>query len=152
MKHTAEQTHLYAVLCDPTRPLCVTEDVIEQFFGCVFFMCVCTVCHAIKCTGNQKQIVLAVADTLSRTRWEQIKSKLHFSDNTEMDVSDDKLFKIRPYFDSLSTKFNNIPMDEKLCVDEQIIPFKGKHRFKQYVKSKPKNRAAKSYSYVIRME
>jgi hypothetical protein len=110
IKHTAEQTNLYAVKCDPTRPMCVTEDGIEQFFGCVFFMCVCSLpCY--KMYWKPETRVPALADTQGHARWEQIKSKLHFSDDTEMDGNDDKVFKIRPFFDSLSTKFNNIPMD-----------------------------------------
>ena len=50
----------------------------------------------------------------------------------------DSLQKIRSIFDKLVKNFNCILIAELLCVDEQIIPFKGRHRLKQYMSKKPK--------------
>ncbi|XP_047120479.1 piggyBac transposable element-derived protein 3-like [Schistocerca piceifrons] len=81
-------------------------------------------------TANQ---IPAVADIMSCSRWEQLKLGLHFSDNENIDPAD-KLHKIRPFLESLVGNFQSIPMSEKLSVDEQMIPFKGKHSLKNYVK------------------
>jgi hypothetical protein len=45
---------------------------------------------------------------------------------------------LQPFLDSLSNNLQKICIDEKVCADEQIIPFKGKHSLKVYVKNKPK--------------
>ncbi|XP_046993860.1 piggyBac transposable element-derived protein 3-like [Schistocerca americana] len=79
----------------------------------------------------------AVADVTSRNRWEQLKLGLHFNDNETIDQAD-TLYKIRPFLEPLVENFRRIPMSEKLSVDEQMIPFKGRHTFKNYVKNKPK--------------
>ncbi|XP_040075168.1 piggyBac transposable element-derived protein 4-like [Ixodes scapularis] len=49
----------------------------------------------------------------------------------------DKLFKIRPPLEMLLPKFEEIPQEQCLCVDEQIVPFKGHSSIKQYLPKKP---------------
>ncbi|KAJ8930526.1 hypothetical protein NQ314_016673 [Rhamnusium bicolor] len=82
---------------------------------------------------------------MSRNRWEQIKSRIHFNDNAYLPNNNDKLYKIRPFIEKVVANFKNIPMDEKVCVDEQMIPFKGHHSIKQYLKSKPKKWGYKAF-------
>lgn len=59
--------------------------------------------------------------------WEAIKCNLHFADNMKQSHQGqpgyDKLYKVRPLLSSLLERFQAIPKDEKLCVDEQIVPF-----------------------------
>lgn len=49
----------------------------------------------------------------------------------------DRLFKVRPIIEQVRRQLHQLPLEENLCVDEQIIPFKGKFMAKQYVKGKP---------------
>lgn len=56
----------------------------------------------------------------------------------------DNLQKIKLILDEFKN-FNRIPMAEHLCVDEQIISFKGRHRLKQYMLKKPKKWAYKAF-------
>lgn len=90
-----------------------------------------------------------VADIMSRDRWKQIKSFLHFNDNTNIPSKDDpardKLFKIRPLIDHVVPKFQGLPMNQKLCVDEQMVPFKGQSCLKQYLPKKPHKWGYKIY-------
>ncbi|KAM7283933.1 piggyBac transposable element-derived protein 2-like [Ixodes scapularis] len=72
---------------------------------------------------------------MSRDRWEQIKSSLHFNDNSVC-PSEDKLFKVRPVIDFLKESFARIAMDHMLSLDEQMVPFKGGSSLKQYLPSK----------------
>lgn len=85
--------------------------------------------------------VSQVADTLSLNRWEEIKIFLHFNDNNDQPVQSDdnfdELFKIRPLITNLVSKMNAIPMSEKLSVGEQMVPFMGQNRLKQYLPKKP---------------
>ena len=67
---------------------------------------------------------------------------MHFDDNskcvTNKDHPDyDKLFKIRPLISHLQFKFRRISKPQRLCVDEQMIPFKGISTLKQYMPLKP---------------
>ncbi|CAK9814101.1 PiggyBac transposable element-derived protein 3 [Anthophora plagiata] len=141
ISNIVDYTNMYAVQCDPTKPIDVSVNEIEQFFGCCFFMSIYGLPRSEMYWSSETR-VSAVADTMSRTRWKEIKSKIHFSrnlqDNTNNSEVTDSLQKIRPILDKLLKNFNRIPMSEHVCVDEQIIPFKGRHRLKQYMPKKPK--------------
>lgn len=82
-----------------------------------------------------------VSSVMSRDRWEEIKRYLHCNDNSSQlplgDQNRDKLFKVRPVIDHLQKKFRALPKTQFLCVDEQIVPFKGKSGLKQYNPKKP---------------
>ncbi|KAL2092932.1 hypothetical protein ACEWY4_010244 [Coilia grayii] len=63
---------------------------------------------------------------------------LHFVDLNDED-GDDRFSKIRPVLDVLQTTFLAIMEPKEFqSIDEQIIPFKGKHSTKQYIPKKPK--------------
>jgi len=50
----------------------------------------------------------------------------------------DPLFKIRPVFDTLITKFQDVyTPEEQLTIDEAICPFRGRIFFRVYIKGKP---------------
>ncbi|KAK9743651.1 Transposase IS4 [Popillia japonica] len=87
---------------------------------------------------NNLLVGTRIAETMSRNRWEQINSKIHFNDNNLLVGCKDKLYKIRSFIDSIVKNFNKIPIREKICVDGQMIPYKGHHSIKQYMKAKPK--------------
>ena len=77
-----------------------------------------------------------VVDIMTRDRWEEIKSSIHFVDNSQLHELD-KIAIIRPFVEHLKSKFKEIPMTTDLCVDESIIPFKGQSSIKQYNPKKP---------------
>lgn len=60
---------------------------------------------------------------------------LHFCNNDEK--NDDRLFKIRLAVDDLKTSFqNNFTPYQNLCIDESLLLFKGRLKFKQYIPSR----------------
>lgn len=69
------------------------------------------------------------SEVMSCNRWEEIKSRLHIVDNSTLDPNPsnnkDKFFKVRPLVDHLRSEFKKIPMTQDLCIDEQMVPFKG---------------------------
>ncbi|XP_020298531.1 piggyBac transposable element-derived protein 4-like, partial [Pseudomyrmex gracilis] len=70
--------------------------------------------------------------SLSRNRYLQSLRYLHFSNNKE--VSNHPLKKIKPVIDHLKEKFGNILIaGEKLCIDENLVLWKGKLKFKQFL-------------------
>ena len=72
-------------------------------------------------------------------RFERIKRFLYCNNNTQMPGDgNDKLYKIRPITDALKSHFQLSAPTENLCIDEQMVPFKGRSRLKQYNLQKPK--------------
>ena len=80
--------------------------------------------------------VAAVADVMTLNRFEEIKSSLHFSDNTSQTT--DKLTKIRPLLKTLRERYETAAsLEEHLSVDDQTVPFKGKSCLRHYNPKKP---------------
>ncbi|KAM4623623.1 piggyBac transposable element-derived protein 2-like [Polymixia lowei] len=137
IEEVVQQTNLYALQCNVTKPLNVTVAEMEQFIGVSFYMSI----HGLPKTRlywKPQTRVEMVANTMTVNRWENIKRYLHFADNNNFVPGGDKLFKVRPLLSFLNNSFRSIPMDEMLCVDEQMVPFKGKSLLKQYIPMKPK--------------
>jgi hypothetical protein len=77
-------------------------------------------------------------DTMSCERFSLLRNNLHFVDNLEK-PSDctDKFYKTRPLIDIVRKFCLELPLEENLSIDEQIVPFKGNLSIKQYMKGKP---------------
>ena len=134
-KVIVEETIRYSFQCRPNKPLKFDISDLEKFLGTTMWM------SLIKLTRTRrywkpKFRIPNVAEIISLNKWEEIKRFLHFADNTEMD-HEDKVHKIRPILQMLRDALNRIPKEECLCVDEQIVPFKGRSSLKQYNAKKP---------------
>jgi hypothetical protein len=132
------QTSLYSTQKDPHKLITVTKSGIEQLIGTLIFMSIYGLPRTEIYWGTETRIS-QVADVMSRNKWQDIKTNIHLNDNSNSGQTTDKLFKLRPFLDSLLNNLQKIPIDEKVCVDEQIIPFKSKHSLKLYVKNKPED-------------
>ncbi|XP_032688641.1 piggyBac transposable element-derived protein 4-like [Odontomachus brunneus] len=70
--------------------------------------------------------------TMSRNRYLQILRYLHFQNNK--DTINHPLKKIKPIIDDLNEKFSNtINAGRNLCIDESLLLWKGKLKFKQFI-------------------
>ncbi|KAL6485882.1 hypothetical protein MHYP_G00052740 [Metynnis hypsauchen] len=136
-----KESNLYSIQCNPNKPLNLTIEELEQFFGTVLHMSLFGL-PATRMYWSQSSRIPHVADMMPLARWEAIKKFLHFSDNSGQPTKDmadyDELYKIRPLLDHILAKLKKLPMHENLSVDEQMVPFKGKSRIKQYLPSKPR--------------
>ncbi|KAH8022895.1 hypothetical protein HPB51_006253 [Rhipicephalus microplus] len=141
LSHICEQSSLYSAQRNPNKVTSMTVNDLEQFIGTVLTMSLMKLPQT-RMYWSQRFRVSQVADTMTRDRWEEIKQSLHFSDNQEApDQNDpelDRLYKVRPLFDHLVAKCHEIPKSQKLCVDEQLVPFKGRSSLKQYLPNKLK--------------
>ena len=77
---------------------------------------------------------------MSRNRYQSILEFLHFNDNTFFDVADpdwDRLSKVRPLIEHLVKRFKGayIP-SRKISIDEELMLWKGRLGFKQYIPNK----------------
>ncbi|VEN42899.1 unnamed protein product, partial [Callosobruchus maculatus] len=78
-----------------------------------------------------------IANSMRRNRFETLKRFAHCADNDNL-AQGDKFAKVRPLFD----KFNKIfleyaPLEERLSLDESMVPYFGRHGAKQFIKGKP---------------
>ena len=140
-----EQSNLYCSQKDINKTLNLNRNELEQFVGMTFYMSIAKLPSSRMYWGTYTR-VSQVADVMAVNRFEQIKSNLHFNDNTKMAVPNtDKLFKVRPLIDSLTKTFSEQTPQEYLSIDEQVIPFKGKSSLKTYNPKKPKKWGYKVY-------
>ena len=105
----------------------LTPLEFAQFLGVVVNMSIISLPRS-RLYWSRQLGVAHISNVMSRERFEQIKKFIHFNDNALMvppgDDNFDRLFKVRPLLNHLQLKFNNIPMDQMMCVDEQMVPFK----------------------------
>lgn len=62
---------------------------------------------------------------------------IHLSDNTELDTTD-RYAKIRPFIDASNKRFMQFGIwSHDLSIDEQMIPYFGRHSCKMFIRGKP---------------
>lgn len=139
LENFVQQTNLYSVQQKGNSINTCTSE-IEQFLGIHLMMSVVKMPSYRMYWANETRFS-PVADKLSRNRFDCLRTYFHVNDNANMtnakDKNHDKLFKVRPFIDSVRENMRKIEPDEKCSVDELIIPFKGRSTMKQYVKNKP---------------
>lgn len=85
-------------------------------------------------------------NAMSCDRFVQLRGNLHFCNNLEKpERSSDKFYKVRPLIECVRNRCLQLEAEEDVCVDEQIIPFKGRLQMKQYMKGKPNSWGIKVY-------
>ncbi|MCL4124285.1 UNVERIFIED_CONTAM: hypothetical protein GTU68_017635, partial [Idotea baltica] len=140
LDNITSQSNLYATQKDANKTLNLTKNELEQFIGSLMWMSILKLSNT-RSYWRGHMANLLVAKVFSRDRWETIKSNLHFNDNTYMPDRNgpnfDNLYKIRPIISSLKEIFRAIPMTSRLCIHEQMVPFKGRSCLKRYILSKP---------------
>ncbi|XP_046395761.1 piggyBac transposable element-derived protein 3-like [Ischnura elegans] len=85
-----------------------------------------------------KALGLNFFNAMTKNRFFKLWNHLHLVNNLEHDKScKDRLFKVRPIFQAVQKRCKELDLEQKLCVDEQMVPFKGTLSVKQYIKGKP---------------
>lgn len=135
-----DQSNLYSVQQDPNKPVRISETEMKRFIGILLMTGVyCFPDQRLFWSGTTR--VESVSSVMSRDRFLEIKQSLHVVDNSiQVDRTDpnfDRAHKVRPLLNIIKENFRMIPKEEKLSVDEQIIPFKGKSIMKQHMPNKP---------------
>lgn len=86
-------------------------------------------------------------EIMSRDRFLDILSQLHFRDNEAMRPDEtDRLYKLRPVLDHLANKYRSVyTPGQNVTVDESLMKFKGRLKFKQYCPMKRSRFGIKVY-------
>lgn len=78
-----------------------------------------------------------VKNCMSRNNFCNIKRNIHLSDNSTLDKTD-KFAKVRPLMDIINKKNLQFGVFSfSLSIDEQMVPYYGRHSCKMYIKGKP---------------
>jgi hypothetical protein len=78
-----------------------------------------------------------VAKLMSSKQFKRIKRNIHFANNLELKTND-KFAKIRPLVNLIRKSLGQFGVfSHHLCVDEQMIPFNGRHSCKMFMANKP---------------
>lgn len=116
----------------PTNP-----QEMETFFGIVLWMGLLGA-PTFRSYWSQNFIYKNNIPTImSRNRFEQLLKMWHFSNNEDPSLENDRLRKISPLVERLLVCFqDSMVPDRDVCIDESIVPFRGRLRFRQYIKNK----------------
>ena len=74
---------------------------------------------------------------MSRDKFFQIKAHLHFTDNMDPRAKTDRYWKIKPVIEILDERFRAVyTPTQKVCVDESLFLYRGRHHAVQFIASK----------------
>lgn len=114
----------------------IDRDELYVFFGIIMWMGLIkmpSISHYWRTSNLYKN---SIPMYMSRNRFELILSVIHVSDNNNA-PQNNRLYKIQPLVDMLVEKFNNVLIPEKnVCIDESMVPFRGRLLFRQYIANK----------------
>ena len=166
-KNLAQQTNIYASAClckqsrrssakqlnllSHTKPwTTVDEEEMKKFFGLLFAMALNPKTQVTHFWSTKSFLHCAFfSEAMSRDRFLNILRFLHVVDNKKQanpTIRKDKLWKIRPFIDSLSSQFKTLYHPGKqLSLDEGTCPFKGRVSFVTYNPRKPNKYGIKLY-------
>ena len=132
------QTNLFATQTNVAGNFSINKKELEQFIGICFHMSVIGI-PGTRRYWSIRNGIPQVYEVMTVKRFDEIKRNLHFSDNSQRTLpTPDRIFKIRGLVDRVRENLKRNPLEQYLCVDEQVVPFKGKSILKQYNPQKPK--------------
>ena len=151
------ETNRFAIQCltangkDPNSWVAVTLEELKAFLGLIIAMSI----HSLPSLRDywKDDWILGVpefAKVMPRNRFLDINRYLHLNDNSKMPAREspdvDKLFKLRPFLESLQANFTRCynPHKEQ-AIDEAMIKYKGRTSLKQYMPMKPIKRGIKMW-------
>jgi len=119
----------------PWQPI-VLEDM-TKFIGLLLWMGVLNYPNIANYWSKAEKYENSVAPKImSRNKFELILRFWYFADNETSDKSD-RLYKIRNILDKINLNFEHLlTPGEIIAVDESMIPFRGRLKFRQYIPSK----------------
>lgn len=140
----AEQTNLYAaqkIEARYTQRLAkwteTSKSEIKRLFGLVLWMGLVKLPALHHYWSNDPAYLQTFPKAvMPRNRFELLLRMLHFVDNEKHNGSN-RLNKIQPIIDILETNYKKYyNPSEDICIDESLIPFRGRIVFRQYLKQK----------------
>lgn len=114
-----------------------TKNEIRKLLGILGYMGLVNMPTIQKYWSTDKKYSNSICrDTMPRNRFELLLSMFHFSDNQE-NVTQSRIHKVKPLLDAFLKNCQLAYTPEKIyCIDESLIPFRGRLVIKQYLPQK----------------
>lgn len=141
-----DETNRYAIQQKSNNWSEVTIEEMQAFAGMVILMGVNNLpVIDLYWSTNPLFYNQIIANVMTCKRFKKILENIHLNDNEKMpkrgDVDFDKLYKIRPFLNQMSSNFVDSAIPTKSqSIDESMILFTGRSAIKQYMPKKPKIR------------
>ena len=137
--YISDQTNMYSVAKSGVS-INTTPDEIERLFA-IWLYSGLFPAPSYRDYWSPETCLSCIADLMPVNRYEKLMQNIHMCDNNLMrkrgETGYDPLFKIRRFYDTIRNKCRSEQQTEFQSIDEQIVPFKGRHIRKQYLPSKP---------------
>lgn len=131
-----ECTNIYALQNNDMHFPPTNVKELKAFFG-LHIITGCLKFPRLSMYWNKSLKVQIFHETMSINRFYKLRTNLHCVNNLDDQNQNDKLWKVRPIFDSVLSRCKELDVEKNVCVDEQMVPFKGHSNIKQYIKNKP---------------
>ncbi|CAH1980597.1 unnamed protein product [Acanthoscelides obtectus] len=140
-QYIADQTNLYAtqVITDEAdvKGTSTDKNEIKKVFGLLSYMGIVKM-HNIQAYWSREAMYKnsMASKVMTRNRFELLLRMLHFADNQD-NPDNDRLHKIQPLIDKIVHNFKtSYEPSETCCIDESLIPFRGRLIMQQYIRNK----------------
>lgn len=131
-----QHTNLYAVQ-QHARFVPTNRNEIKTFVGIHILMGNLNY-PRLRCYWENKLKIPMISESMPRNRFSQLRTHLHFVNVLEKPPDcNDGFWKVRILFETLRNRMLELGLENKLSIDEQMVPFKGKINVKQYIKGNP---------------
>lgn len=136
VQHLVDQTNKYAA--QNNKNWSVAKHEMLRFIGILIFSGYHTVPRWDLYWSVLPDFgVKMVNRSLSRNRFRDIKRYFHLADNDNLDTTD-RFSKVRPLLDMLNERYLQWGIfATHLSIDEQMVPYFGRHSCKMYIRGKP---------------
>lgn len=106
------------------------------FFGIVLWMGLVKYPNLQNYWSRKEIYSNKVCNKMSRNRFQLLLSMWHFHDNEDVENTS-RIIKVSPLLDKLKIRYQAVVVpDKNICIDETIVPFRGRLSFRQYIKNK----------------
>uniref|UniRef100_A0A672T0W2 PiggyBac transposable element-derived protein domain-containing protein n=1 Tax=Sinocyclocheilus grahami TaxID=75366 RepID=A0A672T0W2_SINGR len=130
-----EMSNLYSAQ-NKDKPLNLSMEELLVFDGVLLSSGYCTVPRRHLLWSLDDDVHNnSISNAMRRNKFDEIMASIHVVDNTK--CNDDPFFKVRPIFQELNSSYKILPISKWLSVDESMIPYYGRHGYKQFIKGKP---------------
>ncbi|XP_050330016.1 piggyBac transposable element-derived protein 3-like [Bactrocera neohumeralis] len=110
--------------------------ILKRFLGILLISGYHTLPSIEDYWSSQLSLGIAIVQQ-ARATFMHVKRYIHFANNDELDVND-KMAKLSRFFDIINRKFKQFGIwSEFLSIDEQMVPYFGRHSCKMFILGKP---------------